>query len=564
MPASRYRPYYPRDQAPTLDGDPGFVRVNAKASPELLQQGELAAATNVRLRSGVAETRPGTETPRFGRVTGFPLSTPTKVFGWGRFSDPNGVEWMLVATDTGVWRVREGRSAARIAVPETLTAADKIDFVQAFNTVLLFRGAARVPWQWDGDPLHAFVPIDQTTDTETTEPIPNGSDRFGLVPVLMNGRLIVPFNRNAIAISDLLDYTEYDEAFAEFDLTTGNDDTLTCLYPFSRTALLCFKDQSIALVDGLTGDLSQIQLQIVNREIGCIAGKTAAMVGGDVLFLSATGVFRIQQVVQERLQTAAVAVSDPIQAVIDRIHWPAAGKACAIAHGDYYYLAVPIDGSLVNNAVLPFNTVSSAWEGIHTWPAGTQIDELMVTDFVDRKHPYALDLNASRVLRLYIGYSDVLDDTEHEIAWSITSRGYLCGENLAKMYRRAAIACETWNPAFTVDLLTDGVNESKRVKTVTKSRTRYFSFDTRPWNPTNENDDHSKPRREDYSLALSTPWQLMSGVVLNFFQSFQERAVLGRRGRWAQVRMDGTQGSVRVTSLQLEAEPTQRAMRNAA
>ena len=44
MPASRYRPYYPRDQAPTSEGDPGFLRVNAKASPELLQPAELAGS----------------------------------------------------------------------------------------------------------------------------------------------------------------------------------------------------------------------------------------------------------------------------------------------------------------------------------------------------------------------------------------------------------------------------------------------------------------------------------------------------------------------------------------
>jgi hypothetical protein len=65
-------------------------------------------------------------------------------------------------------------------------------------------------------------------------------------------------------------------------------------------------------------------------------------------------------------------------------------------------------------------------------------------------------------------------------------------------------------------------------------------------------------------MALSTPFELHSGIVFNRFQSFQEHATLGRRGRWGQLQLTGTQGVVRILSLSVEAEPTQRALRNAA
>jgi hypothetical protein len=56
---NRYRAYYPLDDAPHKDGDSGFVGVDERADPELLQPGTVAAATNCRFRHGRGEPRRG-------------------------------------------------------------------------------------------------------------------------------------------------------------------------------------------------------------------------------------------------------------------------------------------------------------------------------------------------------------------------------------------------------------------------------------------------------------------------------------------------------------------------
>ncbi len=564
---SRYRSYNPEDDQPARDGDAGWVGVNAKATPERLLPGFAQAATNLIFKQGLAETRRGCVSPAFCAFSTMrPVSArPTVLAGAGVFSDPNGLEWMLLATDTGVWRCRVGHTPRRIVTPEPLTSGT-IEFVQAFDRVLLFRGSDKIPWVWDGTVTGAFQVVNQETPGDGTVPIPYGSDRDGLRPVLLNSRLIIPHDRTQLAVSEILDYTQYDEAFADFNVTTGNDDTLTGLYPFTGSTVLCFKDQSIAAVSGIAGTLAA-SLEIINREVGCVAGRTIAMVGGDVFFLSATGVFRLQQIIQDRLQTAPIAVSDPIAPLIARINWAAVGKATAAVVGDYYYLAVPIDGSASNNAIFPYNTVTGAWEGIHNSPLLTY-DALVVTDGIaGRRELYAVcydtQIVGPVVVRLYAGREDIVTGFQSTIVSSLRTRGYLLGENGQKMFRRAEVAVETWNPNFTVTAYTDGVNESRVLGTKTRSRTRYFTFGAPPWVATNANNDHGAARREDYSFTLESAPVPRSGMALDLHQSTQDRFALGRRARWCALEVANTEGSIRIASIEVNGDETERSLRTA-
>jgi hypothetical protein len=56
----------------------------------------------------------------------------------------------------------------------------------------------------------------------------------------------------------------------------------------------------------------------------------------------------------------------------------------ANVHGIYYELAVPLDGSTVNNALLIFNTVTKEWESapdLYNPSAQIQVDNLLVTNY---------------------------------------------------------------------------------------------------------------------------------------------------------------------------------------
>lgn len=551
----RYDRYDRRDSEPAQAGDVAFIGVNAKLAPELLQPGYCAAALNKRFRAGAADDRGGLTTPVAHRH-------PAGVtFGGGLWSDPDGLEWILQATANGMTQTRDGHSRRLIGVPEAITA--RVTIVQAFGSVLLFRGSSLPPWQWNGSD-DAFIPVPQTVTGDNTTPIPNGSDRPGLEPVLLNNRLFVPVDRSRIAASDLLVFTRYDASRTEFNVNTGSDDAITGLFPLTQRTLLVFKDQSICAIDNIAGTLDQVRLDVINPEIGCIAGGSAAQVGGDVLFLSAAGVFRLQQVIQSRLQTAAVPVSDAITPIIRRIHMRHAAGAVAAVQDEYYFLAVPLDGSTVNNAILPFNTTTDAWEGIHTFPAGVQIDRLLKTDHLGVKRLFAVDYANGRVHLLYEGRADRVGETETAITSRLETRAYGLGSPVFKRFRRAVLTLRTLGASLTVETILDGVNERAPVAELTPSRTRSYLHAVPDYALSNAGDDHGAPGREDYAVTMATPFALKSGIALDLAQTSSERFGIRERGRVCSIGIVNTAGFSSVAGLQIEGDETDRHTRTAA
>ena len=113
---SRFRRYGPHDEQAQLVGDPAFSGVNTRQPRESLPPGVLAGATNNRCRRGVAGTRNGRILPGHlnrlvdagpdGRFAGWGT-----IYGTGRFADPNGTEWIVVAAEGRVFVTGEGRAA---------------------------------------------------------------------------------------------------------------------------------------------------------------------------------------------------------------------------------------------------------------------------------------------------------------------------------------------------------------------------------------------------------------------------------------------------------------------
>lgn len=550
---SRYATFGQNDAAPAIEGDARLVGVDAKRAP-LLQAGWCADAQNLTFREGRAVTRKGLLTPASHRWSA--TKGAHVICGAGIFSDPNGVEWMLIATPHAVWALRSDSTPRRIDVPEEITG--RVEIVQAFAGVLMFRGSANVPWKWDGAVGGSFVPISQADLGDGTKPIPNGADRIGLKPVLIPDRLYVPHGRSQIAASDLLDYERYDAAFRDYNLAGGNDDVLVALFPFGGSGLLAFNDGSIQVVTGLTGDLSNAAKDTVNRNLGCAAAGTVAQVGGDVFFLARSGVYRVQQVIESRLETAAVPVSDAIEPLLrHRVNWRAVQRSVGIVHGDYYFLAVPLDGAEAPNTLLPFNTVTSAWEGVHTFPEGVRFDSLLEADCFGRRALWGVDFAAGLVYRLYeLTGVDRVSETAHAIPQALTTRGYLLGTNEQKRFHAAQITCETWNPRLTVSVGTDGTEETHEVVSGwTRSRSRRMVHGLPEIDPTNVDDDHATPRRQDYSVV--TPFYTGSGIQLERMQAQPPlRWHLRERGRYAQLTISNTQGVLALTSAQLEGAAT--------
>jgi hypothetical protein len=98
-----------------------------------------------------------------------------------------------------------------------------------------------------------------------------------------------------------------------------------------------------------------------------------------VLFLSDNGVYAAAFGDLYNLRGAGVPLSEPIAATIQRINKDYADKAVAAYFDNRYYLAVPLDASTTNNAILIYNFLNQGWESLDmTGQTGWSISNFVV------------------------------------------------------------------------------------------------------------------------------------------------------------------------------------------
>lgn len=145
---NNFRPYGPRDEPSTPDGDSAFVGVEERIAPQLLPAGYLSEAKNARFRNGRAGTRDGITLLPWMKGDG--LTPFAEVYGAAVFNDPNqSGQWILIAADGGVWKTRPNATATAVPMPAgiTLTAATFKKFIQANSAIILLRGLDDEPLQ---------------------------------------------------------------------------------------------------------------------------------------------------------------------------------------------------------------------------------------------------------------------------------------------------------------------------------------------------------------------------------------------------------------------------------
>ena len=160
----------------------------------------------------------------------------------------------------------------------------------------------------------------------------------------------------------------------------GSDgDAIIALKSWRSNTLLVFKRGSVwaiicdPLVDDNGNKLSPAYWTVnkISDSYGVVAAETITQVGNDVWFLSKRGVCSVQRAVAaDENEMQALPISTPIQDIIDRINWEAAGTSSMAYFKDRVFLSVPIDSSLRPNITLVYNTILKKWQG--TW-AGTSM-----------------------------------------------------------------------------------------------------------------------------------------------------------------------------------------------
>lgn len=124
--------------------------------------------------------------------------------------------------------------------------------------------------------------------------------------------------------------------------------------------------------------------------------RSVVQANGGVIFLSDNGVYAMNPTQvganeSMRLLTNAQPLSAPIDDVIQRINRTYAYRAVGIYWGNRYYLAVPVDGSSENNAVLVYNFILNAWESVDTYPAGVDVFNFVIAKKDNLRRLYFID-----------------------------------------------------------------------------------------------------------------------------------------------------------------------------
>ena len=109
---------------------------------------------------------------------------------------------------------------------------------------------------------------------------------------------------------------------------------------------------------------------ILTNEIGTIAPNSVVYASGagksDVFFLSRDGVRSLDRVEQDTAGGVGPPLSEPIQDIIDRIHWAYADKATSAVYDHKLYMGIPVDGSTENNATIVYDLLKKRWVGEYT------------------------------------------------------------------------------------------------------------------------------------------------------------------------------------------------------
>jgi hypothetical protein len=170
--------------------------------------------------------------------------------------------------------------------------------------------------------------------------------------------------RDEILLSDVFDSDTYDRIQNQLKVTAGIADYLQYVHPFTEDNAVIFNRNSIHLMLGLSGSIADISLKEITREAGLVAQKSVVTIGDRIFFLSDNGVYSTSFQDLYNLRGAGLPLSDPINPLIKRINSDYAHNAVAVYHDNRYWIAVPLDNSPRNNAILVYNLLNQGWESL--------------------------------------------------------------------------------------------------------------------------------------------------------------------------------------------------------
>ena len=276
-----------------------------------------------------------------------------------------------------------------------------------------------------------------------------------------------------VIISEPLDSDTYDQIYAQYRFNAGTADFVVGLHSFAEDTLLVFNRNSIhTIFDTLV--LANSKNRLLTNEVGCVARKSIAQVGNQVIFLSDNGVYGIQFLDEYNLRGTETPLSEPINETIKRINKDAWENSVATYFDNRYFISVPLDGATSNNAILVYNFLTKQWESVdQVNDANFHSTNLIVVGNGDDRAVYAVnDIGGVHRLEKRVDGIDrvitQIGGTQQNlnVNGSVTTRQYTLGSLERKRWKEFElhvqssedntsdfdISAETENPDATVAL----------------------------------------------------------------------------------------------------------------
>jgi len=272
-------------------------------------------------------------------------------------------------------------------------------------------------------------------------------------------RLIVPYqydvtgttgsavvtDRNIVdeaLFSDILDADTYDRIYGQFRFNAGAADFIVGFHSFSDDKLVVFSRNSIHIVSNSL-DLKSSASQLITNEVGCLARDSVQQIGNSIVFLSDNGVYGLNFIDLYNLRGQDVPLSASIEGTIKRINKAYASKAKSVYFDNRYYLAVPLDNSTTNNALLIYNFLNKQWESIDSindpdW----EYSELTVAGEGNRRSVYAINRNGG--VHQYEARSDDRDQYIAQVGGTV-SDSQVSSSVITRMFNLNSLDRKKWN-----------------------------------------------------------------------------------------------------------------------
>lgn len=328
------------------------------------------------------------------------------------------------------------------------------------------------PMSWDmNTATHAFVVVPGGPNAAGA-PLINMPAVDWAVPFV--SRLVVPWSRDQLLMSDLLGAGTYDPSQTQFRVLPGQNDWLIAAYPYQQARFLVLYRKSVHTIF-LDGSLAIAGSYEITRNFGCVARRTVANCGPYIVWLSDIGVVKMEIDNELTLTNNETPLSDDINDIIQTINWAYAGNAVATFWNNRYYIAVPTGTATTNNTILVYNFLNNKWESVDTYPGGYDVLNFHVISYNGSKRIHTVGTFA---------YVSLMEENEIDqfgaasstsnfaIVGNVKTRNYLSGTHDVKRVRRFQLESNlTVGDTFTTNYVLNNPDFSPTPATYTAAAT---------------------------------------------------------------------------------------------